>query len=191
MKRLGERLATDRVRMSNPDVGPWGVRVAIYPPDFLAREIALPGAEPPENLHIALAFIGPLGDHEEASVATGWPALEDAVAWTASQSGPFTVTLRGTGTFASDDPNQRAMAALARARALQGLRSDLLVALKTEGIVLEEPPGFRWNPHMTLDYLAPGEEPVPVDTNWGAFNADALTMTIGPRKTIFPLGEAV
>jgi 2'-5' RNA ligase len=190
MKRLGERLAPERpVHLSNPDIGPEGVRVAIYPPDFLAREIALPGAERPEDLHVALAFVGTLDDRPEASPATGWPELENAVAETAAANGPFTVVLRGTGTFPSDDPDQRAMAALARAPQLFEVRRDLLAALKAHGIVLSEPDG-RWVPHMTLDYLASGEEPVPVDTNWGKFHADAITVTIGPRATIFLLGEA-
>ena len=189
--------AQDRLKtkLSNPDIGEEGIMVAIWPPAHYAEQVALPGAEPPDKLHITLAFLGTLDDLTEQgydpSIATGWVALEKAVVSTAVLHGPFEVRLRGTGMFPSDDSDQQAMAALvARSTSINETRLDLLAELKAEGVEYTEGWKGPWRAHMTLDYLKPGEEPVPVDTNWGNFLAEYLVISYGPRKVAFPLGEA-
>jgi 2'-5' RNA ligase len=183
-----------RAKLAAPsdEFGYQGVMVAIWPPEYLADRVALPGAEPTSKLHITLCFIGKLDELEGPSIATGWPALESAVAKVAAEYGPFEIGLKGTGTFEPTEHSdgKRPMFAQVRSPIIRRLRSSLVASLKQAGVPYEQNHAGPWVPHMTLDYLADGEEPVPVDTNWGDFVAQDLVVSIGPRRIAVPLGEA-
>src|SRR5262245_45629632 len=80
-----------------------GVMVAVFPPETWSQRYALPGAVPPDILHITLAFIGTLPDLQSTGVPItvpgGFAPLEAATARAAASMGPFEVPVLGSTTL--------------------------------------------------------------------------------------------
>jgi hypothetical protein len=70
-----------------------GVMVALFPPADVAEELALDGGDPPESLHVTLAFLGSEQDLADPT------ALHAAVKAWAANTPPLTGTVSGTGLF--------------------------------------------------------------------------------------------
>lgn len=128
--------------------------VAFYPPADVARRIAIPGRETPEELHVTLVYTGRLDGRFTLD------ALKGVVTGVAATVSPFEARLSGSGVFNQPD-GTRVLWASIDAPGLAEFRSVLYAALCAAGI---EPPSVHgYTPHMTLAYLQPGEPVPPVD----------------------------
>lgn len=118
--------------------------VAIEPPERIRASMAelqhhlhAGRPVPRENLHLTLAFL----DDQPREVLS---ELHDALA--AIRVPPFTVTLRGIGTFGGKRPSSLHVAAV-NSPALQGLHRRVRAAARGAGIPL---PRERFVPHVTI-----------------------------------------
>lgn len=159
-----------------------GVMVALYPPKDLAGELAQPGGEPADQLHVTLAYLG----HADELGDLG--PLRAALAALAVGREQLAGTIGGIGLFpASDSSEGRAVAwAPVDIPGLAELRQAVVRVLRA--LELEPSTAHGWTPHLTLGYLAPdAAPPAPVPPLPVRF-AD-LYLVIGGERVRFPLKE--
>jgi 2'-5' RNA ligase len=125
-----------------------GAMIAFYLPTEIAANLAVPGGQAPEELHLTLAY---LGDITELN-----PAIKDMVneaignfLW---QVSPLEGTLSGVGLFNTTEQSEtNAFYASFDSPALAELRSYLVQALEEAGVAPRSDHGFT--PHVTLAYV--------------------------------------
>lgn len=164
------------------DDGAGAAMVAWYPPADLAAELALPGQEPPEALHLTVAYM-PAGQYDPASAST-------AAAFAAHQARPLSGQISGVGRFALED-NLDCVFLTVDVPGLDELRDCVIDCLERTGCVVDdETHGFT--PHVTLAYLQRGQQA----SGFGMLNEaipitiDAVTLATqaGGRIASFALG---
>jgi 2'-5' RNA ligase len=121
-----------------------GVMIALFPSREEARELAVEGGEPVDELHCTLAFLGEAG----AEVAADARAkLDDVVTHWAATQGPIVAKTNGVGVFDNDPP---VTYATVDSPQLPAFRQSLVEALEAAGFPPVTTYGFV--PHMTLAY---------------------------------------
>ena len=128
-----------------------GAMLAIPVPSEVANRIALPGGEPPEDLHITLFYFGDAADVP----ATGREAIIYTAIGAVGASGPLEVTLEGTGVF--EENEERPLFARVNSPKLEELRAHLARVFDEADIAYSKDHEYR--PHVTLKYL--NAEPAP------------------------------
>lgn len=163
-----------------------GFMVALWVPAASAGLLALPGAEPPDQLHCTLAFCGPyrqvpvvqLGDTLAAldALAADWAPLDGAI----GGYGQFTGTA-GPGVEGAQDVFYASL----DVPGLVELRQAVVTVLVAHGIPPLANHGFT--PHVTLAYLPQGTAaPSPSVQNL-PLHFDALTLALGDTHLSVPL----
>jgi 2'-5' RNA ligase len=151
-----------------------GVMVAFFPTPDQANELAVDGGEPPEELHLTLAFLGTVGKEIDPDAES---KLIDAVTAWAKEQGPISATVNGLGLFTTG-PAPVTYANI-DAPALPGARQDLIETLEDAGFPANGEHGYT--PHMTLIYAdARDLNPPPVALNF----TDVVLAFAGNRTTI-------
>jgi 2'-5' RNA ligase len=144
--------------------------VALFLPDELARQFALEGGEPVEQLHVTLAFLGDaegLGDPEALqALVGGWAAATAPLEGEISGVGLFTAGPEAVTYLSLDVPE------LPEARQML---SDLLVLA---GQPISTTHGFT--PHCTLDYADRTGE---VTAGGEAVQFGAVSVVVGTERT--------
>lgn len=141
-----------------------GLYVACWLDPDTAEGIAIDGGEPPETLHVTLAYLGELED-----LAAWVPGdAVAAAARAAARTAPLDAVLPGLGVFKGRDSD--VLYASVDSPGLTELRERLVDALRSEAIESVQEHGFT--PHVTLAYLPAGTmvdaaawTPVPVALN--------------------------
>lgn len=161
-----------------------GVMVAIYPTPEVALALAggQPGDEPPEELHVTLAYMGDMSEFGDDDFATMAKSVEE----TASGMQPLTAHAQGFGTFVAPDGNNPQWWSI-DCVGLAELRTMLVMVLESHGI--EPRPDHDFVPHMTIRYGPEGAQDLPPggDTEWPV---DELVLVIGGNRQSFPIGNA-
>lgn len=140
-----------------------GVIVCLVPPRSVADDLAVPGGEAPEDLHVTLVHLGDvaaLGDEQRAKLSI---IAETFAQWFMPMTGRF----NGVARFSAPDGTDAAVLTL-DAPDLSAARERLVHALDAHGYQVSDAHGFV--PHMTRAYVVRGEpmpggdaiEPVPV-----------------------------
>ncbi|MFD7835537.1 2'-5' RNA ligase family protein [Streptomyces sp. NPDC059761] len=124
-----------------------GVMVALLPPAAVADDVAHEGGQPPEDLHITLAYLGNTADYSERELAV-LPQLVSA--WAVRQK-PVQIRTGGVGKFANPDKGQHVLYAAMDISGGAQLHSDLARYLERHRYRL--PSEHGWTPHMTLRYV--------------------------------------
>lgn len=124
-----------------------GVIVCLVPPRDLARAMAVPGGEAPQDLHITLAHLG----GADALDAIDRRDLRAAVAMFSATAHAVRGEFSGTGRFSGDGMD--ALYASLDAPELGAFRESLFLYLAAQRLPVSTEHGFT--PHMTLAYLAP------------------------------------
>lgn len=117
-----------------------GAMVALFPDPKLAKKLALPGGDPPEQLHVTLAFLGEAEDldFEKAKAAVeAWAKTAPPMKGTLSGIGHFDIGKGKLVTYRSVDLPD-----------LPAPREALVEALDGAGVPPKRDHGFT--PHMTL-----------------------------------------
>lgn len=134
------------------DAGHTGVMVALPVPEVLAQQIAaLDGVtEPPEQLHLTLAY---LGDSASSALSS---RLAEALAvverWAAQVAGPITGEINGAGRFfGSEGDGTNAVYLSPDLPSLPGARQALCAALEAAGLPPIQNHGYT--PHITVAYV--------------------------------------
>jgi 2'-5' RNA ligase len=159
---------------------PDGLMVAFYPPPPLARQLALPGGEPPEDLHITLALPGKLSSlspeqrRRLPQIMRGFGLI----------SRPLTGTFSGVTEFPARD-GVKPVVLLVDVPGLPAWRQRLVEVLALNGYTVASDHGFV--PHLTLKYAKEGET-VAVDVPALPLVFDRVCLVMGERKKEYPLG---
>jgi 2'-5' RNA ligase len=149
-----------------------GAMVALYPSYEVAQTLSQPGGEPPEELHLTLAFLG------EASKLGNLEALATVVAGCAASLPPLTGEIAGIGHFtAGPEPVTYASPDVP---GLPEFRQCVSEALAGAGFPPTSDHGFT--PHITLayDHIEPQVPNLAL-----AFNA--LSLVVAGERLDFPL----
>ena len=162
---------------------PDGIMVAFYPPPTLARQLAVPGGEPPDGLHMTLALPGKISQLSDEQLAR-LPAIVKGFGMI---SRPLQGTITGPAEFAAREGIKPAVL-LVDVPGLPAWRQRLVEALALNGYTVATDHGYI--PHITLAYvtadqagpvLPDGFEPTPL-------TFDRITLVLGNRRRSFALG---
>lgn len=133
-----------------------GAMVALRIPPFAARQVALPGGEPAEDLHVTLVYLGDAASLEPGAVSR----LRDGLAAVAARTPPLSGRISGYGRFRKPAEGDTGEAedviwvGLDSAD-LPELRHAVLRACRDAAVEPQGDHGFT--PHVTLAYVEPGE----------------------------------
>lgn len=182
VKRLG--LTFDAAGVMNLTLHD-GIMVALQPDLETAARLAVPGGEPPESLHLTLAYV-PAEALGEATVETVTDAM---LALAKTRDGPLEGRIGGIGRFTASDTSdgEDVLFAIADVPELAAFREQVIAALTKIDIEPSEAHGFV--PHLTLAFLFP-ESPWPVTTVEGIpLRFNDLVVVQGDRWFTVPFGR--
>lgn len=125
-----------------------GIMVCLYIPGDIAEDIAVPGGEEPQEMHVTLAYIPKLGEDEEA-----FKAVCKVMYDTSTRYAPVLGQVGGIGVFNASDKSdgKDVYYATLNGAILPALVQDIRSSLDWAGIDIARDFGFI--PHITLKYL--------------------------------------
>jgi 2'-5' RNA ligase len=155
-----------------------GAMVALFPDATVAAQLAQPGGEPVDDLHITLAYLGPAANLENGDI----DRLKQAVAEFAARTAPISGHISGTGKFtAGPTPVTYASVDLPT---LPAARERLIFDLSSVAW-LEPSREHGFTPHITLAY---DDRPVSVPNLELTF--DTVTLVLADERTDYALSGA-
>lgn len=160
-----------------------GLLVALWLNAETARQLALPGGEPAEALHVTLCYCGDTTEMDDLTLFRAVAAVDRSV----SYSAPLTGKVAGYGRFnASETSDGRdVFYAAVDVPALAELRQGIANELTWAGCPPRATHGFT--PHITLAYLDPGApNPVEAVPSW-PLRFGAVTVRMGDQGLTIPL----
>jgi 2'-5' RNA ligase len=151
-----------------------GVMVALFPSPDVAQQLAQPGGEPVEDLHVTLAFLG------DAMQLANPEALKQEVAAFAARTPPIAGTVSGVGHFtAGPEPVTYASVDLPT---LPAIRESLVENLSWDENLPDPSREHGFTPHLTLAY-----DDRQVELPNLPLTFDTITLCIGDERIDFPL----
>jgi 2'-5' RNA ligase len=160
--------------------GHTGTMVALHLPRAVAEQVAIPGGESPESMHITVVYLGKDLTEEQKSGALA------AVRRISQKSGPIKAMLGGVGRFSASHTSEGKDVIYLSVDSpdLTRIRPQLLEELAAEGIVPSNAHGYV--PHITLAYVAttartPIKRFPPV-----AVEFPCLSLTVADEKMLLP-----
>lgn len=156
-----------------------GVMVALYPDSDVAVGLALDveGAEPPEELHLTLAYLGKAVNLTPQQML----ALRIIVAGFAYTSAPIEAQISGVGLFEMPEGRPPVTYASIDGPTLPDFRHALVEALTAAGLPVSTDHGFT--PHMTLAY---NRVPAQLDLQNIVFRE--VSVVIGDERDDYAIG---
>jgi 2'-5' RNA ligase len=134
------------------DAPPTGIMVALMVPTDIAQGLVVPNGLPAEELHITLAYLGPV-DAQREPIKT-LADLLDTVRAVGMAHGPVNGQISGVGRFSLGEQGDVFYLSYDSPE-LETLRRDLLDALA--GADLQVVLNHGYVPHISLTYLAAGD----------------------------------
>ncbi len=137
-----------------------GVMVALRIPHSAALRVAIPGGEPPEDLHCTIAYLGDADDLDPERREDLVRRLKAVAATTPPLSG----TLTGYGRFRDEERDQDVLWVGLDSPDLPALRHRVVQACEDAAVPLAGAHG--WTPHISLSYVdeGQGEDSMPAPT---------------------------
>lgn len=161
-----------------------GVMVAFMLAVATASQLALPGGEPVQDLHVTLAFLG-----EQSDMQIDPLVLAQALTAFASDAEPLAGKIGGLGRFSPSDSSEGTspVIALVNVPGIQQWRADLVQRLESLGVAVAK--DFEYTPHITLVYID-ADAPMPVESVPDLdLRFDTLCLAMGDERTFFPIGK--
>ena len=175
----------DEPEESQPDTHQDGIMLAFSIPQGIAHQIADDNGEPPEDMHMTLAYLGHIDDWDAEQLEQ----LPGIVSVYAANSKPMSGNIGGTGRFAASD-SSNGQDVLYRSVDLPDLpswRQGLIEWLEGAGFPQKSEHGYM--PHITIKYLPSDElaeigaqEQIPIEFG-------ELMCQIGEKVYNFPLAS--
>lgn len=162
-----------------------GVIVCLVPPADVAQDLALPGGEAADDLHVTLVHLGDASAMDEEQRQLLAQAAKFFARWLGRSFAPLAGAFNGVARFSAPDGTDAAVLTL-DAPWLSLTRERFVSTLTILGFDVSGDHGFV--PHMTRAYVARGEalpggdaiEPVPV-------LFDTIALWCGGERFAFPL----
>ena len=159
-----------------------GVVIAWWLPTALATQIAVPGGEKPDDLHVTILYLG----KKETIPDLQLIALTDRLMALTAELAPLAGSIGGVGTFPASETSDglEVVIGLVDVPRLEALRERVIQVVRSVGI--EPVLSHGYTPHIALTYLTPGEDAsaqVPVTP----IRIEALTLRVGGEPTTLPL----
>jgi len=154
--------------------------VAFFLKPSEAQQLALPGGEPIDEIHMTLCYLG------DKSQIWNFDKLEQAVSNYAKSAPALQGNVSGIGRFlAVPDGEPTPIYASVDSSGLPDFRYGLVQALKDAGFIINMEHGY--SPHITLSYVSKSAS-MPIDTVATIpLNFDTLWLAIGDDRYAFPL----
>ena len=161
-----------------------GAILCLVPSAELARDLAVPGGEAPEDLHVTLAHLGDASALDERRRSVLLTAAEHFGLRIAPIDGRF----NGVARFSAPDGTDAAVLTL-DAPGLAAIRERIVGVLDALGFEVSADHGFV--PHLTRAYVASGE-PLPGGDSIEpvAVRFDTLALWLGGERSAFPLSAS-
>lgn len=155
--------------------------IALFLPEDIAQQIAIPGGEPAEELHLTLLFLG-----EDFSEAKTNRVVTTLAAFAEGQP-DIAGLLNGFARFTEAEPNPFVL--VFDSPDLNEVQAELTHLLEMNEIDYARDHGFT--PHITLAFLGPDDDPPfeefePVDVTF-----PQVTLVVGDNSWDFPLRHPV
>ena len=180
-----ERRAAEPIALADGD--PTSLMVGFWLDAEAARQLAVKGGIPQEQLHLTLCVCGEMADLGDLTAARAVVAVENQMRYQA----PLTGRVSGWGRFLATESSdgQDVIWAAVDVPGLADLRRDVAMQLSLAGASPKSNHDFI--PHITLAYVAPGANS---SANMPAelpLRFDRVTVAMGARRVDIPLsGEA-
>lgn len=159
-----------------------GVMLALFLPADVAEQLAVPGYEPADELHVTLAYVGQADQYS----ALQQMLISGAAYHAAAGAAPLRASISGLGRFTNVPVGAKQVVwAAVDVPGLDQLRVSLVGWLAEAGIEPDRTHGFT--PHVTLAYVDPDEHPVD-DVPAIDFEFERLTLAIAGRRSDYALG---
>lgn len=161
--------------------------VCLMPTPDQAAAIARDGGDPPELMHVTLAFLGEIENLDDDTLAT----IRTVAGSVARGMAPIEGRIAGIGHFTENEGRQPCFG-LVDVPGLVGLRTILVNELVGAGVEL--PSEHDFTPHMTLGYHAPADHDDAIDDGvlGQALTFSEVIVRIGETEERYPLaGEEV
>lgn len=160
-----------------------GLLVAAWLDPVLAQAIALPGGEPPENLHITLSYCGDATEMSDVQIAKAIAAIANCAQW----FGPLTGTLNGLIRFNGSESSGGkdvfcAQVDIPELDDLAEMVEDYLA-----GADCYESDEHGYTPHVTLTYLASTDDLPMQRMDTYPITISSISVSIGDLRTDIPL----
>jgi len=170
-----------------------GMMIAFMLDPETAEQLAIPGGEPADALHVTIAFLGDSADEtlprNPAQKNDDLAAMQHIIASVASQESPLQGTIGGLGRFAAstDSDSKDPVIALVDMPGLVELRMRLVSELQAGGFFVASNHGYT--PHVTLAYIDT-DTPMPIESIPSLpLTFGTVCLAIGDTNYYFKLGE--
>jgi 2'-5' RNA ligase len=121
-----------------------GGMLALYPRDDYAQQLAIPGGEPPEDLHVTLFYFG-----EDVTEMPGEAELAQAASGIADQFSPIVAKVFGHAVFNPDGDDPCAVYLVGNSQDLGDLHFQLQEVVAP---YISQDQHAPWTPHVTAGY---------------------------------------
>lgn len=166
-----------------------GMMLALLLDAETAAQLALPGGEPANDLHITLAYLGDIEDKDFSDGRyrphTEPVMIQRVLKAVTSAAAPLVGKVGGVGCFST--PMQMPVIATVDVPGLAELRHELVTALDQANYYVAYDHGYT--PHITLDYVQPGD---PVTLKFLPalpLTFDVVWLCVGGERIPFKLGS--
>jgi HK97 family phage portal protein len=159
-----------------------GLLVSLWLDGSTSAQLAVPGGEPADSLHVTLCYCGDVAALGDVRVAAALVAADEV----ARRFGPMEGRVGGVGRFTASPQSgaKEVVYAVPDVPGLAELRAALATAVAGAGAPARTDHG--WTPHITLAYVEPGAAgPTSVPALRLGFSA--VTVSVGDKRVALPL----
>jgi 2'-5' RNA ligase len=165
-----------------PATGHTGVMVAFYLPPLAASQLARPGGELPEELHLTLAYLGDTSDLDPSARIL----IDKILADFASYQSPIGGEVSGIGLFNTPEGGEtNAFYASFDSPRLAKFRAAIVDQLRWADVEVVSNHGFT--PHITLAYIPKGKPLPAVELPALPVVFESVWLSWGDERTEYPL----
>lgn len=154
-----------------------------------AAQLAIPGGEPADDLHITLAYLGDMEEQPEDDLLrphTSPEKIREAIELVAADSKPIAGRITGLGRFTPAETDEDPIIALVDVPGLVELRTMLVEFIEAAGYFIANDHGYT--PHITLAYI-PQDAPMPIESVPALpLDLNTVWLCVGEERIPFRLG---
>jgi 2'-5' RNA ligase len=168
-----------------------GMMLAFMLDPEAAKQLAIPGGEPENDLHLTLAYLGDMEDAPHDGKLSPHTSPEQLITLlnelTQVQEPPLEGTTGGVARFINPDQDIDPVVSLVNIPGLQMWRNWLVQKVEQAGYFVAK--DFDFTPHITLAYISK-DAPMPIESfSPVPLSFDTICLVIGDKNYNFKLGK--